>query len=128
MRPAELILTRLRAAGITVEAHGDRLRLVPAQRLTPDLDAQVRAWKPALLRWLSWNEQAARDALDAALTRIGESCTELDGFATDQRRVDCEEAINVAGHHRDRDAYLAALDAYERHCLAAYSRQPERHP
>jgi hypothetical protein len=117
---AGTVLDRLQAAGVSIAVVGDGLRLTPTERVTPELVATVRTFKVRLIAWLTWDEQAARDALDVVLTRIGESCTELDGFATDQRRVDCEEAVNVTGYHRDWAAYVAALDAYERHCLAAY--------
>ena len=107
-----------------MEVDGSDLVLGPEERLTPDLLAQVRAFKPALIRELTWDEQEADRHLDAALERIGQGCTALDGFATDQRRVDLEEKINLAGQRRDREAFADAVAEYERHCLAAYSRRP----
>ena len=117
MRPAELVLTRLWEAGISVEVDGTDLWLSPEERLTPELLAQVRAFKPALVRELTWDEQEADRHLDAALERIGQSCTSLEAFATDQCRVDLEEKINVAAQRRDREAFAGAVAEYERHCL-----------
>ena len=118
--PAATILARTAAEGLTVTVRGDNLVVTPPGRLSDDLRAQLRAFKPALIRWLTWDEQAARDALDAALDRIGQSCHTLDGFDLDQRRVDLEEAVNVAAHRRDHDTYVVALAAWEAHCLAVY--------
>lgn len=117
---AEAVLARCAAAGVTVSVDGTDLVLMPRNLVTPEILAAVRVFKARLIAWLSWDEQAARDALDVVLDRIGRACTDLDGFATDQRRVDLEERINVAGHRRNREAYDAALAEYERHCLAAY--------
>jgi hypothetical protein len=126
VRPAELILSRLAAAGISVEVDGDRLGLGPEERLTDDLIAQVRAFKAALLRELTWDDAEADRLLDAALERIGQSCTSLEAFATDQVRVDLEEKINVTAHRRDSGAYAAALDNYETHCRRAYAPEGAR--
>jgi hypothetical protein len=93
--------------------------------VTPELLATVRAFKPRLIAWLSWDEQAARDALDVVLERLDRVCTDLEGFDRDQRRADLEEAINVAAHRRDRDAFGATLATYVEHCLKASGAVPE---
>ena len=112
MRPAELILTRLRAAGITVEAHGDRLRLVPAARLTPELDAQVCAWKPALIRWLTWSYAEADRLLDAALDRIGRATPAIEQKAFDHsQRPDVRCAGQRQGGSGARVVATGAFDA-----------------
>jgi hypothetical protein len=69
---------------------------------------------------VEWDEREADRFLDAAVDRIGGACTVFAGFGTDQRRADLEEAINLAAVRRDRDAYVAALAAWEEHCLAVY--------
>jgi hypothetical protein len=93
--------------------------------VTPELLATARAFKPWLIAWLSWDEQAARDALDVVLECLDRVCTDLEGFDRDQRRADLEEAINVAAHRRDRNAFGAALAAYFEHCLKAFGAGPE---
>jgi antitoxin component of MazEF toxin-antitoxin module len=124
MRPTELMLARLRDARITVEVDGSDLVLEPGERLTAELTAQVRAFKAQIIRELTWDDAEADRLLDAALERIGRACTELESFDTDQRRVDLEERINVAGWRRDWPDYQAALAAYERHCLSVYGAGP----
>jgi len=47
------LLVDLRARGVVVEAHGDRLRLLPADRVTPDELATLRAHKVDVLRLLA---------------------------------------------------------------------------
>jgi hypothetical protein len=123
--PAEFVLTRLLDAGISVEVDGADLLLSPEESVTPELLAQVRASKPRLIAWLTWDEQAARDVLDTALDRIGHACTEVASFDADQRRADLEERINLAAQRRNMAAFLAALAEFEHHCLTAY-RGPER--
>src|SRR5262245_17451344 len=47
------MLANLRAREVTVEAHGDRLRLVPAERVTDAALAILSERKPELLRLLA---------------------------------------------------------------------------
>jgi hypothetical protein len=117
---AELILAHLEAAGVTATVRDGRLILSPRDRLSPELEQQARAFRDRLVAWLSWPEQEARDALDISLERIGRGCPDLAGLSLDQRRVDLEEAINVASWRRDWDAYITAITAYEEHCLRLY--------
>jgi hypothetical protein len=46
---AALVLSELRAHGATAYRHGDRVRIVPAAALSPDLLERVRAHKAVLL-------------------------------------------------------------------------------
>lgn len=46
------LITELRARGITLEAHGDRLRYRPAEAVTPELRAALVAHKSELLSLL----------------------------------------------------------------------------
>jgi hypothetical protein len=46
------LITELRSRGITLEAHGDRLRYRPAEAVTPELRAALVAHKSKLLSLL----------------------------------------------------------------------------
>ena len=61
MSEAGEVLDALASAGVTVEIHGDRLRLTPAGRAGDELLARLRACKPAVLSLLA----ARRPTLDA---------------------------------------------------------------
>jgi hypothetical protein len=54
---AAAVLARARAAGLAVEARGDRLHL-RGQEPTPDLMADLRQHKPALVRLLTGEDHA----------------------------------------------------------------------
>ncbi len=125
MTTAEAVLDRCRAAGVLVRVDGSDLMLTPGERVTPELVAAVRAFKPRLLAELTWDEAEADRALDACLNRIGWTCTHLDGFDTDQKRADLEEQINLAAIERDRRGFEAGLAEYEQHCLARYGHDRE---
>ena len=62
------LLDRLNAAGVIVRPdpeHGDRLRLAPPDRLTPDLLALVKRNKPALLAALRERARPTPEQLNA---------------------------------------------------------------
>jgi hypothetical protein len=62
------LLDRLAAAGVTVRpdpAHGDRLRLAPPDRLTPDLLELVKRNKPARLAALRERSRPTPEQLNA---------------------------------------------------------------
>jgi hypothetical protein len=123
---AEDVLARCRAAGVLVRVDGSDLMLTPSERVTPELVAAVRAFKPRILAELTWDEDEADRTLDACLDRLGRACTHIDGFDTDQERADLEERITLAAIRRDRAGFAAALAGYEGHCLTRYGHAPER--
>ena len=53
---AEALLHNLIQSGISVEARGERLRLVPKDRVTPELREQIKASKASLLALLREKE------------------------------------------------------------------------
>ncbi len=62
------LLDRLNAAGVIVRPdpeHGDRLRLAPPDRLTPDLLEMVKRNKPALLAALRERARPTPEQLNA---------------------------------------------------------------
>jgi hypothetical protein len=122
---AEAVLDRCRAAGVLVRVDGCDLLLTPSERVTSELVAAVRAFKPRILAELTWDEYEAERDLDACLDHLGRACTHLVGFDTDQERADLEERINLAALRGDRPGFEAALAGYERHCLARYGREAE---
>ena len=96
----EVVLDRLQAAGVTVSVVGDRLRLTPTDKVTSELAAAVRFFKPGLLCWLTWDQDEAARALDTCLDRIGQLGTALpDGaiFWSAQGRVDRWKHCNHGG-------------------------------
>jgi hypothetical protein len=117
----EAVLDHLRDAGVTVKVRGDQLLLNPGDRVTPELAAQVRAFKGRLLSWLTWDETEADALIDAVLERIGRACRDVPAGIV---LADAEEGVNVAAQHRDRDAFAAALVSYERACLASPANEP----
>jgi len=73
---ARSLLSQVRREGMTVEAHGDRLRLdAPAEVLTPDVQEAVRSLKPHLLLVL----EQERQVLDQPLSQFegGRAAIEL---------------------------------------------------
>jgi len=60
------VLAQATAAGLTLEAAGDRLRVRPRDRLTPELRAALLAHKPALLALLGGLPDPATVAARAA--------------------------------------------------------------
>jgi hypothetical protein len=62
------LLTELDRRGITLQAHGDRLRYSPRSAVTPDLAGRMKAHKAALLAILAsepWEPEVSQDANDA---------------------------------------------------------------
>src|SRR5260370_3097850 len=53
MTPAAAFLAKLQERGVTVRAEGEKLRLRPASKLTPEEIDAVRRLKPEILRLLS---------------------------------------------------------------------------
>jgi antitoxin component of MazEF toxin-antitoxin module len=121
----EAVLDHLRDAGVTIKVRGDQLLLIPAAKVTPELAAQVRTFKPRLLSWLTWSDAQANTLIGAALERIGRACRDIPAGIV---LADAEERVNVAAQHRDRDAFTDALIAYERICLAPLAAEPHRRP
>ena len=52
MTPHELYL-KARRMGVDIDVAGDRLRVWPASKLTPELTEELKRLKPALLEWLA---------------------------------------------------------------------------
>jgi hypothetical protein len=116
-----MILDRLQAAGVTVQVRGDRLLLTPADRVTPELVSQARAFKARLIAHLTWSKEEAEAALGACLDRIGRACVHVpDDVWGDVQLADAEEAINVAFAREDHRALDVALTELERLCLGQY--------
>jgi hypothetical protein len=74
---------------------------------------------------VEWDEAIATAAIDAALERIGRTCRDIPAGIV---LADAEERVNVAAQHRDRDAFAAALIAYERVCLTPLTAEPHHQP
>lgn len=64
MTPAGRLLVELWRTGVTVEAHGDRLRYSPAEKMTPELVERLREHKPAILATLTRKLLPEAKALD----------------------------------------------------------------
>ena len=121
MSAPAMILDRLQAAGVTVQVRGDRLLLTPADRVTPELVSQARAFKARLIAHLTWSKDEAEAALGACLDRIGRACVHVpDDVWGDVQLADAEEAINVAFAREDHRALDVALTELECHCLGQY--------
>jgi hypothetical protein len=56
--PARLLIEALRARGVSVTCAGGRLRIEPASRAPPEVQAALRANKPAVLAALRAEEEA----------------------------------------------------------------------
>src|ERR1700758_4843692 len=65
MTSAEVVLEQIKAAGVRLEAHDDRLRLIPKSRLTPKIVELARQYKPELLAHLRDQELAETAAIMA---------------------------------------------------------------
>jgi hypothetical protein len=91
------ILGRLTAAGLKLEATGDRLRVWPAERLTDELRTLIRTHKPNLLACLGGSSIAPLSASErAALHRL----TRIWGMDIEDRAVmlrQCERGGELAG-------------------------------
>lgn len=92
-------LTTLRAAGLTVRAEGDTVRVGPRERLTPEIRAQVAEHKAALLEALAGE---ARPEVDAGA--LAALCREV--FKGDTAR----ELVTVEARHVRRAIEIGALD------------------
>ena len=95
--PAALLVA-LRARGVTVEAHGDRLRLAPADRVTPEELADLRTLKAEVLALLVDLESLEADGTAALWRGLYEDLSE-----------GARERLVVEVASGDRLALLAAL-------------------
>jgi hypothetical protein len=103
---AAAALARLRALGVIAEGHGDRLTLRPASAIPPDLLAEVRAHKAAVLALLAANHArilqtlppASPEQAEAADRSAIEAEPQLPAPGTPERdRLDRRHAATVAG-------------------------------
>lgn len=106
------ILAAARAAGVNLEASGDRLLASPSAAVTPELRGLIRSHKPALLRLLS-DESSTSSVVRLALTLE----------AADGQRWRAVLAVP-----RARYDGLAILAEFERHQVAGTSRVVEVRP
>ncbi len=53
LNPTEILLAELRGRGITLQAHGDKLRYRPRDQMTPDLIERLKAHKDDVLAILA---------------------------------------------------------------------------
>ncbi|MCE9543998.1 MAG: hypothetical protein K8T25_00510 [Planctomycetia bacterium] len=121
---ASNLLAELRRRGLKVSARGDRLRVVPRGKVTPDVVATIRQHKPAILAALraeanttastaprakvlillhpdGWCEAYAAKDVDIHVLQVwGENCAE--GSADDQtgRLPECYARLHLPGNLR----------------------------
>jgi hypothetical protein len=69
---AEALLSELRARGVTLEAHGDRLKIRPSTLVTPGEVERLRALKPEILALLVAQRAAPPSRLTLDPTTVRE--------------------------------------------------------